>query len=244
LFGHEKGAFTGAANARTGSFMRANKGTLFLDEVGELPLAVQAKLLRALQDGEIQPLGGSVQRVDVRLVAATHKDLEAEAKAGGFREDLYYRLNVVQVRLPPLRDRREDIPLLAQEFLTRAAQKFNKPPLGLSAAALQALQDYPFPGNVRELEHAIGRAVLLAKGTNIEPSDLPDVIMRDAQPDAGQPKRGAFVFPFGTTLEDMERRAIRETLERTKGDKELAAKLLGISLRTIYRKLGENEPNG
>jgi DNA-binding NtrC family response regulator len=239
LFGHEKGAFTGANTSRAGSFTRADKGTLFLDEIGELPLALQAKLLRALQNGEIQPVGGVTQRVDVRLVAATHKDLEVEARAGRFREDLYYRLNVLQVRLPPLRERHEDIPLLAQAFLASAVKKFSKPALALSAEAIEALVAYPFPGNVRELENAIERAVLLARGEAIAVSDLPDAIAK-SQHEA--PKRGAFVFPFGTPLEEMERRAIKETLERTKGDKDLAAKLLGISLRTIYRKLGENEP--
>ncbi|MCC6811645.1 MAG: sigma-54-dependent Fis family transcriptional regulator [Deltaproteobacteria bacterium] len=239
LFGHEKGAFTGAANARDGSFKRADKGTLFLDEIGELPLAMQAKLLRALQNGEIQPVGGVAQNVDVRLVAATHKDLEVEARAGRFREDLYYRLNVLQVRLPPLRERHEDIPILAQAFLDAALKKLGKNGLTFSPEALDALGAYPFPGNVRELENAIERAVLLARGPAIAVSDLPDAIARSTHE---PPKRGSFVFPFGTPLEEMERRTIKETLERTKGDKELAAKLLGISLRTIYRKLGENEP--
>ncbi len=211
---------------------------MFLDEIGELPLQVQAKLLRALQDGDIQPLGGTPERVDVRVLAATHRDLATDVKQARFREDLYYRLNVVQIRLPSLRERREDLPLLAQAFLKRAADKYGKPLLPISALAMDALMAAPFPGNVRELENAMERAVLLARGTAIEVSDLPEAI-------AGviaEPKRGAFIFPFGTTLEDMERQAIRDTLERTKGDKELAAKLLGISLRTIYRKLGEAEP--
>jgi two-component system response regulator HydG len=241
LFGHEKGAFTGAGATREGSFQRANKGTLFLDEIGELPLAMQAKLLRALQNGEIQPVGGSPQIVDVRLVAATHKDLEVEAKAGRFREDLYYRLNVLQIRLPPLRERAEDIPILAQAFLQTAQKKFSKPPLSFSQEALDAIHAYAFPGNVRELENAIERAVLLARGETIALSDLPDAVGNAARTQDA-PRRGAFVFPFGMSLEEMERRTIKETLDRTKGDKELAAKLLGISLRTIYRKLGENEP--
>jgi two-component system, NtrC family, response regulator HydG len=242
LFGHEKGAFTGANSARQGSFMRADKGTLFLDEIGELPLGLQAKLLRALQNGEIQPLGGQTQRVDVRLVAATHKDLEVEAKAGRFREDLYYRLNVLMVRLPPLRERMDDLPLLAQEFLKRAVAKFQKPALQLGEEVLSALSGYDFPGNVRELEHAIERAVLLSKSGTLDAQDLPDAIARGIATEV--PKRGALVFPFGTTLEEMERKAIKDTLDRTKGDKDLAAKLLGISVRTIYRKLGETEPLG
>jgi two-component system response regulator HydG len=241
LFGHERGSFTGAVQSHAGSFTRANRGTLFLDEIGELPLHVQAKLLRALQDGEIQPVGGTPHHVDVRLVAATHRDLTADVKSGRFREDLFYRLNVVQIRLAALRERREDIPLLAEAFVRKAAEKFSKPPPALSLATIDTLENYAFPGNVRELENAIERAVLLARGAAIEPTDLPESIGGAVAADG--PRRGAFVFPFGTTLEDMERQAIRDTLDRTKGDKELAARLLGISLRTIYRKLGESEPH-
>lgn len=239
LFGHERGAFTGASQSREGCFARAHQSTIFLDEIGELPLAVQAKLLRVLQEGEIQPLGGTPRRVDARVIAATNRELGAEVKAGRFREDLFYRLNVVPLRLPPLRERREDLPMLASELQKRAAKRFSRPEKPLSAAALDALSNYPFPGNVRELEHAMDRAILFSRGDTIGPEDLPEAM---APREGDEPKRGAFVFPFGTPLEEMERLAIRSTLERTKGDKELAAKLLGISARTIYRKLGENEP--
>jgi len=242
LFGYEKGAFTGAQQTRIGSFARANKGTLFLDEIGELPFLVQAKLLRALQDGEIQPLGGGTQHVDVRLIAATHRDLNSDVKAGRFREDLFYRLNVVQVRLPPLRERPEDIRLLAEAFLQNSAKRANKVNLHFSGTAIDVLMGYAFPGNVRELQNAIEHAVLLSRTNTIEVNDLPEAITLHVAHVGVQKKQGAFIFPFGTALEDMERLAIRETLERTHGDKELAARLLGISLRTIYRKLGEAEP--
>lgn len=238
LFGHEKGAFTGAQQSRDGCFARAHRGSLFLDEIGELPLSVQAKLLRVLQEGEIQPLGGVPRKVDVRVIAATNRDLLAEAKAGRFREDLFYRLNVVELRLPPLRERKDDLPLLAGELARRAARRYQRPEKAISTAALDVLMQHPFPGNVRELQHILDRAVLFSRGESIGPEDLPETLA----PQADEPKRGAFVFPFGTPLEEMERQAIRSTIERTKGDKELAAKLLGISVRTIYRKLGENEP--
>lgn len=241
LFGHERGAFTGATQSRSGSFMQADGGTLFLDEVAELPLTIQAKLLRALQQGEIQPVGGPARHVDVRLIAATNQDLEAMVKAGRFREDLYYRLNVVQLRMVPLRERKEDIPLLAQAFLLRTEKRAAHRGYRLSEATLQTLSRYDFPGNVRQLENAIEYAVLLAPSLTIEPGDLPPPLSDKPAPEAPPQSPATLSFPVGTPLEEMERRAIKETLCSTRGDKELAAKLLGISVRTIYRKLGIEE---
>jgi len=243
LFGHEKGAFTGAVARKEGRFERARGGTLFLDEVGEIPLAVQVKLLRFLQDGVLERVGGTEPvSVDVRVVAATNKDLAAEVKAGGFREDLFYRLDVVSVRLPPLRERREDVPLLAIAFLRRFAEKNDKRVTGISPAALAVLERYPWPGNVRELQHALERAVILTRAETVDVADLPEPV-RAAAGGAAPPPGGApaLVIPLGTPLEEIERLAIRETLRQTRGDKNLAAQLLGIAARTIYRKLDRDE---
>jgi two-component system response regulator HydG len=247
LFGHEKGAFTGAAARREGRFERAHGGTLFLDEVGEMSPAIQVKLLRFLQDGVLERVGGAEPiRVDVRIVAATNKDLAAEVRAGRFREDLFYRLDVVSVRLPPLRERREDVPLLAMTFLRRFADANGKAITGLSAAALAALERYGWPGNVRELQHAIERAVILGRAELVELADLPEAV-RAATPAPASPAPGAaaggasLVVPLGTPMEEIERLVIRRTLEQTKGDKTLAAQILGIAPRTIYRKLDRDE---
>ena len=236
LFGYEKGAFTGATVTREGRFEAANGGTLFLDEIGEISRHVQVKLLRVLQEGEIERLGagGKPRRIDIRLVAATNVDLTEEVKAGRFREDLFYRLNVIPVHVPPLRDRREDVPLLTQHFVHLYAEKNGKPITGTTAAALARLADYPWPGNVRELENAIERAVVLTRGTSLDEDSLPREI-RDAAA-AGAP---GMSFAIGTPLADIEMRVIRETLRHTRGDKRLAAKLLGIATRTIYRRLAE-----
>jgi two-component system response regulator HydG len=244
LFGVERGAYTGAVARREGRFERAHGGTLFLDEVGEMPLSAQVKLLRVLQEGEIERLGGTqTVKVDVRLVAATNKDLQKEVAEGRFREDLYYRLNVVEVRIPALASRREDIPLLADAFLRRFAAKNGKALHGFSPEALTVLENYAWPGNVRELEHAVERAVVLAKGEMLEASDLPETVRKGPLGSAGQ-----LVIPIGTPMEEIERRVIHETLRHTKGDKTLAARLLGIAARTIYRKLerdsaGESTPS-
>jgi two-component system response regulator HydG len=233
LFGVEKGAFTGALARREGRFERAHGGTLFLDEVGELSLSAQVKLLRVLQEGEIERLGGSGPlAVDVRLVSATRRELPREVAENRFREDLYYRLNVVEVRIPPLSSRREDVPLLADHFLRRFAAKNAKPLRGFSPEALQALEDYAWPGNVRELEHAVERAVVLARGDILEVGDLPESVRTGPRGAAGQ-----VVIPIGTPMEEVERRLIHETLRHTGGDKTMAARLLGIAARTIYRKL-------
>ncbi len=239
LFGVERGAYTGAVARREGRFERAHGGTLFLDEVGEMPLSAQVKLLRVLQEGEIERLGGTqTVKVDVRLVAATNKDLQKEVAEGRFREDLYYRLNVVEIRVPALASRREDIPLLADAFLRRFAAKNAKTLRGFSEEALRILENYAWPGNVRELEHAVERAVVLARGEVLEASDLPESVRKGPLGSAGQ-----LVIPIGTPMEEIERRVIHETLRHTKGDKTLAARLLGIAARTIYRKL-EREASG
>jgi len=231
LFGHERGAFTGAAQARRGRFEEAHGGTLFLDEVGDLPPPVQVKLLRVLQEGEYEPLGGRTTKADVRVVAATNKDLYREVREGRFREDLYYRLNVIAVTCPPLRDRREDVPLLADHFLRLYASKNGRDGISLAPAAMDLLVDYSWPGNVRELENAIERAVVLSKGAAIEPRDLPRSIVDEDR--SGE----VITISIGTPLEEVERRVIKETLRHTGGDKRLAAQLLGIATRTIYRRL-------
>ena len=240
LFGYERGAFTGAVGRKEGRFERAHGGTLFLDEVGEMSPSVQVKLLRVLQDGVVERLGGTQPiQVDVRLVAATNKDLETEVRAGRFREDLFYRLNVVHVRLPPLRERREDVPLLAAAFLNRFAEQNGKKLRGFTTAALAALESYDWPGNVRELLHAVERGVVLTRRELVDVEDLPDAVRASRPgPPAAAPVLSVSV---GTPLEDIERMVIRETLRHTRGDKNLAARLLGVAARTIYRKLDRDE---
>jgi len=246
LFGYEKGAFTGATGRKEGRFERAHGGTLFLDEVGEMSPSVQVKLLRVLQDGVVDRLGGTEPvQVDVRVVAATNKDLATEVRAGRFREDLFYRLDVVSVRLPPLRDRREDVPLLATAFLRRFAEKNGKRLSGFTPAALAALEAAPWPGNVRELQHAVERAVILTRGEVLDVGDLPEPLRVAAPPGSAAASSGggapSLTVPLGTTLDEVERVVIRETLRQTRGDKNLAAQLLGIAARTIYRKLDRDE---
>ena len=232
LFGHEKGAFTGASSRREGRIALAAKGTLFLDEIGELSPNVQVKLLRVLQEGEYEPVGGRTQRAEFRLIAATNRDLHAAVEAGEFREDLFYRLNVIALTSPPLRDRRDDIPLLVDHFLGVYCEKNNKPAMGVERDASEQLVHYDWPGNVRELENVIERAVVLGKGRTLSMDDLPAPVA-NAEPSTDQ-----LAFPMGTPLAEIERRAIHDTLRHTSGDKQLAAQLLGISARTIYRKLG------
>ncbi len=244
LFGYEKGAFTGAATARDGRFEAANGGTLFLDEIGEISRHVQVKLLRVLQEGEIERLGasGKTRRIDIRLIAATNVDLAGEVKAGRFREDLFYRLNVIPVNVPPLRDRRDDVPLLAQHFVQVYAEKNGKAISGCTAAAIERLTEYAWPGNVRELENAIERAVVLTRAgqTMIDEDALPREI-RDAAP--GTASASSLTFPLGMPLAEIEMRVIHETLRHTRGDKRLTAKLLGIATRTIYRRLEAIDPD-
>ncbi len=233
LFGYERGAFTGAIQRREGRFAQARGGTLFLDEVGELTQAVQVKLLRVIQEGEFEPLGGRTTRADVRIVAATNRDLHREVGAGRFREDLYYRLNVIAITCPPLRAREGDVPLLVDHFLQVFGRRNNKGPFVLTQAVVEKLANYSWPGNVRELENTIERAVVLAKGPQLDVTDLPRQIAEHEQ------ARSEIVVPIGTPLEEIERRVIRETLRATNGDKRLTAQLLGIATRTIYRKLAE-----
>ncbi|MBI4955080.1 MAG: sigma-54-dependent Fis family transcriptional regulator [Myxococcales bacterium] len=234
LFGHERGAFTGAFARREGRFAKAHGGTLVLDEIGELTPSVQVKLLRVLQEGEYEPLGGDTVRADVRVLAATNKDLQAEVAAGRFREDLYYRLNVIAITAPPLRARREDIPLLVDHFLGIYCAKNRRPRLTAPREVLEVLAAYRWPGNVRELENAIERAVVLCRAERLSVDDLPEAIRatESAEPES-------LTFAVGTPLEEVERRLIRETLRHARGDKSVAAQLLGISTRTVYRKLAE-----
>ena len=234
LFGYERGAFTGAGARKEGRFELADGGTLLLDEVGDLSAATQAKLLRVLQEGEFERLGGTkTLKVDVRIVAATNQDLTLLVKERRFREDLYYRLNVITIDIPPLRERAEDAPLLAQHFLRVHAAKNRRELSGFTEAALARLRAYPWPGNVRELEHAVERAVILARGGLIDLADLPPAVSQ------AEPTARVVPIPIGMPLDEVEQRLIEETLRLTKGNKELAAKLLGIASRTIYRKLKE-----
>jgi two-component system response regulator HydG len=237
LFGHERGAFTGAVARKEGRLERAKRGTLFLDEVGEMPPSAQVKLLRFLQDGIIERVGGNEQlRIDARVVAATHRDLAQLAKEGRFREDLLYRLDVVSVRLPPLRERHEDVLLLAGAFLERSAASLSRNVSGFTPRAAGALERYGWPGNVRELNHAVERAVILCRGELVDAGDLPEPIRAQAGDDGGGAP-SPLVLPFGTPMEEVERIVIKRTLEQTRGDKNLAAQILGIAARTIYRKL-------
>lgn len=234
LFGYEKGAFTGAVSNKPGKFELGSTGTLFLDEVGDMSLAIQAKLLRVIENGEFQHIGGTrTLKADVRMIAATHADLNAKVKEKTFREDLYYRLNVVQIVIPPLRERRSDIPLLAAHFLRTYSQKNGKTIRGFKEEALSLLENYVWPGNVRELENVIERAVVLSKGAEISGEDLPPALLADSS----SVRPGYITLALGTPLGELEQRLIDETLKYTKGDKESAAKLLGTSSRTIYRKL-------
>jgi two-component system response regulator HydG len=243
LFGHERGAFTGASQKREGRIAQARGGTLFLDEIGELAPHVQVKLLRVLQEGEFEPLGGRTEKADFRLIAATNRDLSREVREGRFREDLFYRLNVIAITCPPLRDRPDDIPLLVDHFVEVYARKNGREGVSVAREVLDRLSGYDFPGNVRELENVIERAVVLSTGAIIRESDLPEPLVRS------EPRARSLNFSIGTPLEEIERRVIHATLEHTAGDKRLAAQLLGIATRTIYRKLdaerqGDGEDDG
>jgi two-component system response regulator AtoC len=234
LFGYEKGAFTGALRSKTGLFQSASGGTIFLDEIGELPLEMQAKLLRVLQEKEIRPVGSNQKvKVDVRVVAATNRDLETEYRNGTFRKDLYFRLNVVTVHLPSLRERRSDIPMLAHWFLDRHAPDSS---MQVTHAAMKCLMQYDWPGNVRELENCIERAVALGDGKTIDLSDLPPSIA-SASPSAEPATNMSTDAVSSTDLEDIERATIERVFEQVKGDKAMAGKMLGISRATLYRKL-------
>jgi two-component system response regulator HydG len=230
LFGYVKGAFTGAQHGKQGLLEAAQGGTLFLDEIGDIPVDLQAKLLRALQEREVKPVGSTERRrIDVRIIAATHRDLESAIKSGTFRQDLYFRLNVVQVKLPPLRERKSDIPLLVTSFLDKFSDP-QQPPRTISEDAMRQLIGYDWPGNVRELENAIERAVALGSGPIVQVADLPSNLQyptTERVPDKNE------LLP----LEELERRAILRTLRETGGDKLAAARILGIGKTTLYRKL-------
>jgi DNA-binding NtrC family response regulator len=229
LFGHVRGAFTGATSSRRGLFDEAHLGTLFLDEIGDLSVALQAKLLRVLQEHSIKPVGGNEEHgVDVRLVGATHRDLEEMVRTGRFREDLYYRLNVVAISLPPLRDRREDIPILFRHFLRKYAQETGRPAPDLSPEALKRATDYWWPGNVRELENVVERAVLLSTQGVIGVEALPPRMLWRSE--AASVERTEF-----PRLDEMIRRYVREVLASTGGNQTRAAQVLGISRRTLHR---------
>src|SRR3981189_1305208 len=234
LFGYEKGAFTGATKSKAGLFQAGDGGTIFLDEIGELPQEMQAKLLRVLQEKEVRPVGSNEKiSVDVRVIAATNRDLEASYRTGTFRKDLYFRLNVVTVHIPALRERRSDIPMLVHLFLDRYAHGAN---LQGTAAPMKSLLHYDWPGNVRELENCVARAVTLGDHHTIDVHDLPPAI-RTEQPSATplSPQDSASIST--TALAEMERMTILRVFEQANGDKALAGKMLGISRATLYRKL-------
>jgi len=236
LFGHEKGAFTGADKKRDGLFLHADKGTVFLDEIGDIPPAMQVKLLRAIQEREIQRIGSDRPiRIDVRIIVATNKHLEQEVKEGRFREDLFYRLNVIHIRIPSLKERPDDIPLLARHFLDRYAQKNRKQFKGFTPVAMDALMKYPWPGNVRELENAVERAVILSMGQYISEKDLPADVVKNFRPDDGS--RTPLTELGGRSLDEVETMALTQTLKQTRGNKTEAAKLLNITRTTLNNKI-------
>src|SRR5689334_22396654 len=235
LFGYVKGAFTGAQHARTGLLEAGNGGTVFLDEIGDLPVDLQAKLLRALQEREIRPVGATNRvHINLRVIAATNRDLESAIRTGGFRQDLYFRLNVVQVKLPPLRERKSDIPLLVNFFLEKFSDP-QRPIRTISEDAMRRLMAYDWPGNVRELENAVERAVALGSGPILHIGDLPSNLQQGSSEKSLESNEL-------TTIEEMERRFILRALRETNGDKLAAARLLGIGKTTLYRKLKQYGP--
>jgi two-component system response regulator HydG len=244
LFGHERGAFTGASGAKPGLFEAAHEGTLLLDEIGDMPLSLQPKLLRAIQEGEVRRLGATVSRkVDVRVIAATHRDLTENARAGTFRQDLLYRLEVIGIAVPPLRERPEDVPELAAHFLAAAAARHGKRLDGISADVMERLRAHRWPGNVRELSNVIERAAVFARGAEISVDDLP--VHLAVLSDGARGSHATISVPIGTPLEEVKELMIRRTLEATDGDKNMTARLLGINSRTIYRKLDKSaKPDG
>jgi len=231
LFGHVKGSFTGAVSDKKGLFEEADKGTLFLDEIGDLSLALQAKLLRVLQDKQIRPVGGSqLKNVDVRIIAATHRDLKIMVKDGRFREDLFYRLNVVPVRVPALRERMEDIPLLVENFINKFGAQHDSSVKEISPEAMAVLMAHPWPGNVRELENVIERAMVLSRGERIEKAVVLDSALEEAKNSVEQ------LHADRPTLEKLEERYIKLIMSEVNDSKDEAAKILGVSRRTLYRK--------
>jgi DNA-binding NtrC family response regulator len=256
LFGHEKGAFTGATEARAGRFRETEGGTLLLDEIGDLPLSLQAKLLRVLQEREVTPLGGKqALPIDVRILAATHQELEEAVAAGRFREDLYFRLNVVPIRVAPLRERLEDVPLLVEHFVERFSRELNVPKRWPTQGAIRLLEAQPWPGNVRELENAIKRALVLAAGDVITEDDLRGALdrrggaendwtslvrgeLREMLDAEGEPPEPG---PYWSFVQRLERAVISEALSRSGGNQIQAARLLGINRNTLRKKISELE---
>lgn len=237
LFGYEKGAFTGAVKQKKGRFELAHKGTFFLDEIGEISPAIQVKLLRVLQEKKIDRLGGTeTLSVDVRIICATQRDLKKEVQKGTFREDLYYRFNVVPITLPPLRERQGDIMLLANHFLKYFAEQHKKQLKGISIEAMELLLKYPFPGNVRELENTIERAIVMGKSDEVQPWDLPEEITNAGECFKVIQNNIQSYENLSKAMKDFERQYIAKVLEETKGNKSLAAKLLGVSRKTLWEK--------
>lgn len=235
LFGHERGAFTGAISRQEGCFERANGGSLFLDEIGDMSMMTQTKLLRVLQEQEFERIGGSTTiKVDVRIMAATNKNLLEEIKKGRFREDLYYRLNVVEIHIPPLRERIEDIPEIVNFFLEEFKEKYNKPELTVSSNAMSVMTTYSWPGNVRELRNVIERATVLSRTNVIEPDDFPDKIRKPSKLAGGE----GIVEDRIYTMAEMERIYAQKILEYAGGNKLKAARLLDIDPKTLRTKLG------
>ncbi|MFO7850749.1 MAG: sigma-54 dependent transcriptional regulator [Spirochaetia bacterium] len=233
LFGHEKGAFTGAVSRKRGRFELAHTGTIFLDEIAEINQQVQIKILRVLQDKKFERVGGEeTQEVDVRIISATNRELHKEIEEGRFREDLYYRLNVVNIHVPPLRERKDDIPLLAAAFLKEFAEENGKAIEGFEAKARNAMYTYKWPGNIRELRNAIESAVVMCKGNLIRHEDLPPSVVSGAEDDHIR-------VPIGSTLEDAEKDIIRATLRHEEGNKSRTAEVLGIGRKTLHRKIQE-----
>ncbi len=240
LFGHERGAFTGAERVREGLFQKARGGTIFLDEIGDMPLAIQAKLLRVLQERRVRPIGGANEvEIDVRVLSATHRDLEREVQQSHFRRDLLFRINVIQLDVPPLRERENDVLLLAQHFVERFAERSSRPVRGLSPPVAEKLLAYDWPGNVRELSNAIERAVVLTRPEQLVVDDLPPQI-RGARPIAPDPTAGEGLGGF-LPLEQVERRYILRVLEAVGGNKAHAARILGVGRKTLYRRLEQWE---
>ena len=246
LFGHEKGAFTGAVSQKMGKFELASNGTLFLDEIGEMSLDLQAKLLRIIEQKEFMRVGGNkLIKVKTRIIAATNQNLEELVKSGKFREDLYFRLKVVHLKIPPLRERKGDIPLLVNHFIKKFGETHNKPGISITPEALKILEHYPWPGNVRELQNLIESLVIFSNENIIEPHHLPDEVVEKSsykteikQQPLPEPE-DSVIIKLGDPLEEIEKRVILKTLRKFNGNKTHTAKALGIGLRTLHRKLKE-----